>query len=678
MYISKLKIKNFKCFKEVEIDFDPNFNLIIGENNGGKSTIFEALRLWQIAIQQFYTERTGKKGDGSLNMGFYKSYSFKPLQISDLSFLRIENLNNVLHDKTLKTIEDDSENEYNENNSFSIELVFSDSINFAAVPIIFRTNNKNTLSCKLLLSGLNNSKDKNEKELIKISHSLSKVMDLSNNATFKNRIRLAYIPPKFTLPNKEVLISERNALILEKLIMGESQLVIRNILHHWCSYGYQIKTKKTNTETINNAKNLLKKIIQENNFKENFEKNIKPYIESVLEYNIQPKRNQKSKFLKEIEIGIKEILGQSFDFISDNDPIDDYSLQIKNDKDKTEIAQLGSGTVNILNILTVLNYNEQTIDKAATKCNILLLDEPDSHLHSNLQINLFKYLATQSKENSKQIFIITHNSSLISQFDTLLYVQSKKKQISPIPINDYVENYLRNLDVNQANVIKELNEAKTQKDSLLKQLDEIKNINKPLLFTEGPSDIIIIKNAFTKLYPSEEMPFHLINGFSCTQLKNTFENEETFEKNNLYPQIALFDFDEAYNQWKGLWKKDNFTILNNNNPFLPFVKKHNNFNAYAILLPVPDIEQIKKQVIKTNALTFEGKSVLSIEHLFYGVEKLEDAFKLESAPGGNLVVFNKDKMIFAEGTSNLTKDDFKHFIPLFNKIANIIGVELPN
>ena len=32
MYISKLKIKNFKCFDEVEINFDPHFNLIIGLN----------------------------------------------------------------------------------------------------------------------------------------------------------------------------------------------------------------------------------------------------------------------------------------------------------------------------------------------------------------------------------------------------------------------------------------------------------------------------------------------------------------------------------------------------------------------------------------------------------------------------------------------------------------------
>ena len=61
MYISKLKIVNFKCFKDTEITFDENFNLIIGENNSGKSTIFDALRLWQLAFHRFLKDRTPER-----------------------------------------------------------------------------------------------------------------------------------------------------------------------------------------------------------------------------------------------------------------------------------------------------------------------------------------------------------------------------------------------------------------------------------------------------------------------------------------------------------------------------------------------------------------------------------------------------------------------------------------
>ena len=49
------------------------------------------------------------------------------------------------------------------------------------------------------------------------------------------------------------------------------------------------------------------------------------------------------------------------------------------------------------------------------------------------------------------------------------------------------------------------------------------------------------------------------------------------------------------------------------------------------------------------------------------------------AGGGKCIFFNEnqDKMTFAKQTENLSKEDFKHFIPLFEKIAEIIGFELP-
>lgn len=43
MILSKLKAVNFKLFKESEFDFDSSFNLIIGENGSGKSSLLEAI-----------------------------------------------------------------------------------------------------------------------------------------------------------------------------------------------------------------------------------------------------------------------------------------------------------------------------------------------------------------------------------------------------------------------------------------------------------------------------------------------------------------------------------------------------------------------------------------------------------------------------------------------------------
>lgn len=45
MYISKIVIDGFRGFKHSEIEFQEGLNVIIGHNNGGKSTIMDALRL---------------------------------------------------------------------------------------------------------------------------------------------------------------------------------------------------------------------------------------------------------------------------------------------------------------------------------------------------------------------------------------------------------------------------------------------------------------------------------------------------------------------------------------------------------------------------------------------------------------------------------------------------------
>ena len=45
IYVEKLIIKNFKCFRNIEIKFNKNVNIIVGNNEEGKSTILEALHL---------------------------------------------------------------------------------------------------------------------------------------------------------------------------------------------------------------------------------------------------------------------------------------------------------------------------------------------------------------------------------------------------------------------------------------------------------------------------------------------------------------------------------------------------------------------------------------------------------------------------------------------------------
>lgn len=43
MRIKNIKIENYRCFEQKELSFDPHFNVVIGENGLGKTTILEAI-----------------------------------------------------------------------------------------------------------------------------------------------------------------------------------------------------------------------------------------------------------------------------------------------------------------------------------------------------------------------------------------------------------------------------------------------------------------------------------------------------------------------------------------------------------------------------------------------------------------------------------------------------------
>ena len=49
--IKKIKIKNFRCFENCEIDFKM-LSILVGKNNAGKSTLIEALRLVSVGVNR--------------------------------------------------------------------------------------------------------------------------------------------------------------------------------------------------------------------------------------------------------------------------------------------------------------------------------------------------------------------------------------------------------------------------------------------------------------------------------------------------------------------------------------------------------------------------------------------------------------------------------------------------
>lgn len=90
------------------------------------------------------------------------------------------------------------------------------------------------------------------------------------------------------------------------------------------------------------------------------------------------------------------------------------------DYNKRDIMVEGSGFLQWLSVYTyILNKN---ID-------VLLLDEPDAHLHCDLQIDLFNRLIDLSQKNSKQVLIASHSTEIIKNIQHNLILAVKKDSI---------------------------------------------------------------------------------------------------------------------------------------------------------------------------------------------------------------------------------------------------------
>ena len=83
------------------------------------------------------------------------------------------------------------------------------------------------------------------------------------------------------------------------------------------------------------------------------------------------------------------------------------SYNIDHDSIEKDLALLGSGTLQVIEIL--LDIYHQTDEKR--DLNLVLLDEPDSHIHRDIQERLLQTLNRTSISN--QVVITTHNESLI-------------------------------------------------------------------------------------------------------------------------------------------------------------------------------------------------------------------------------------------------------------------------
>jgi hypothetical protein len=292
---------------------------------------------------------------------------------------------------------------------------------------------------------------------------------------------------------------------------------------------------------------------------------------------------------------------------------------------------------------------------------ITLLDEPDAFLHPEWQYEFLTQTDAISEAAARTNHILMSSHSAV----TLIADLTPKVKYFDLKDGDafcYSVPKRVAIDKLSAKLMRYSEEAQ-----LLSIINTIQIENKPVFFTEGSIDPIILTEAWNRLY-DEDPPFIPFYAFSCGYLRQLLQDDRVLNEMAGQPMFGLFDFDKAYDLWNGL---DGEVVQDD--LIAGKVKSVANGRSFAFLLPVPANDAIRAQVINpATGDSFGGNSLCEIEHLFYGDQKTEEFFENEPSPGGGTrVVIRSDahKARFAKDVIPKLDDKyFEVFRPMFEFI----------
>lgn len=340
MYISSLILESFKSYENITLNFDKKFNVIIGENNIGKSTIFEALQLWKKCFDLSILA----KGNN-----FYSPSTNIYINFEDLNFIRLSEDEDIL---------------FPGKTSCKIAVVFAEDIGdeVETYKLDFTLAKPNIKNAYVRISRTND--DEFQKLLSRLN---------ALNIKLDEFIFIHQTSPVSNILRKEPYMYKGQ--VLKKIQRGKSDEVLRN------------------------------KIIQ------SLEKDTKleEWMCDVLDINfkfILPKRSEREK---------KEYI----------------SLLVEKEGNKLDIYLQGSGFLQIAEIFSTIEVMDNAI-------NILLIDEPDSHISPRIQSRLLSCL---KRIEGTQTFIISHNDNFVSDVspEHILFINSTNKAdalVEPLAIDN--------------------------------------------------------------------------------------------------------------------------------------------------------------------------------------------------------------------------------------------------
>lgn len=395
MYIKKIRIKNFRNIDEtgIELLFNKGFNAIIGENNTGKSAVISAIRI-ACSILQYKKDIYFSKSDFHINAKGESALKAEiDLYFCDVPKALIEIWKNNNEGEIHLRFEQQNVNGVNkirytiwsqiEGNSISADTM--DAINVVYLGALRDAESEMRPSKNSRIANLLNSLtlDKSKKEEL-----LQELRNANTSLLAKDSIaQLKEIINKNLLGiEKEILHQEIGIGFLEPKFDSIAASLRPWIVPRW----YQIDdSMPLYSQILDNQKKYPRLFITHEH---NFYLDVNSYI------------NQYSSI-----------------------PVEEKGFLLSLQSHTFDLYQNGLGYNNILFMSTVLG--DMKYPTIGTECNLLLAEEPEAHLHPQLQSLIYQFFNEQVADNQKlQIICTTHSPTLVSKLNiksiNVLYEQN--------------------------------------------------------------------------------------------------------------------------------------------------------------------------------------------------------------------------------------------------------------
>lgn len=207
------------------------------------------------------------------------------------------------------------------------------------------------------------------------------------------------------------------------------------------------------------------------------------------------------------------------------------------------------GFNNLIYIATVLGDIKERVKDDAIPHFALLIEEPEAHIHPQLQLSLYNFLKEANNIANSQLFITTHSPTLTSRvpFDNLILLDKDAYIIGNSFAEREAENIIQDTTKNVHLTQAQLNE---KKDQLQRYIDVTKSqlfFARGCLFVEGISEELLI-TAFSQVegFALEDYRIELVNVDGVSFYPFMFLFNSTKEKKRIPKRVSILTDDDRF------------------------------------------------------------------------------------------------------------------------------------